>query len=174
MASITELFLDDHLIEMVAGVGRRVHRPRKHLLNPVLRPDKWWEGNQLLPYATLYDSEEKLFKLWCRCGSDFREHYVADHAAYSAYYTSTDGIHWDRPMLGATDLGGRKDHNVVFLGDRAAAKHNNVVQGNKGFIVSVVRHPHPRNEREKYVGLAFSMKKQGTAGDLAGWDSLAL
>jgi hypothetical protein len=161
MASITELFLDDHLIEMVAGVRRRMHRPRKHLLNPILRPEKWWEGNQLLPYATLYDAEEKLFKLWCRCGSDFREHYVADHAAYSAYYTSTDGIHWDRPMLGVTDLGGRKDHNVVFVGDRAAAKHNNVVQGNKGFIVSVVRHPHPKDEGEKYVGLAFSMKRRG-------------
>src|SRR5688572_11435558 len=58
MGSMTELYLDDHLIETFAGVRRRLHRPRKHLLNPILRPEKWWEGNQMLPYATLYDEDE--------------------------------------------------------------------------------------------------------------------
>jgi len=45
MSSMTELFLDDHLIEMAAGVVRRIHQPTKHALNPVIRPEKWWEGN---------------------------------------------------------------------------------------------------------------------------------
>jgi hypothetical protein len=161
MGSLTELFLDDQRIEMVAGVRRRMHQPRKHLLNPVLKPEMWWEGNQMLPYATAYDREEKLFKLWCRCGSDYSENYVAGHAAYSAYYTSTDGVHWDRPKLGISEFAGRRDHNVIFVGDSSTTKHNNAIQGNKGFIVSVVRHPHPKDESEKYVGLVFSMKKRG-------------
>jgi len=159
MASQTELFLDDHLIEMAASVTRRIHRPRKHLLNPILRPEMWWEGNQMLPYATMYDEDEKIFKMWCRCGSDMREAYVDGHAAYCCYYTSQDGVHWERPMLGAVDFGGRRDHNVVFTGDEASKCLT--PQGKKGCIVSVVRHPHPKDENEKYVGLGFKMTKRG-------------
>ena len=158
MSHVTELFLDDHLIEMAASVTRKIHRPRKHLLNPVIRPDQWWEGNQLLPYATLYDEEEKLFKMWCRCGSDARHKYVDNHAAYTVYYTSTDGLHWEKPMLGAVDFGGRRDHNVVFTGDETV---NLKPQGRKGFIASVIRHPHPKDESEKYVGLGFRIRKRG-------------
>ena len=158
MSHMTELFLDDHLIEMAASVTRKIHRPRKHLLSPVIRSEKWWEGNQLLPYATLYDEEEKVFKMWCRCGSDFRQAYVGGHAAYSLYYTSEDGIHWERPLLGAMDFGGRRDHNVVFAGDET---ENLKPQGKKGFILSVIRHPHPKDETEKYVGLGFTLRKRG-------------
>ena len=36
-AFMTELFLDNHLIEVTPGVSRRLHKPKKHLLNPVVR-----------------------------------------------------------------------------------------------------------------------------------------
>src|SRR5689334_19213202 len=115
MASQTELFLDDHLIEMAASVTRRIHRPHKHLLNPVIRPEAWWEANDMIPYATLYDEDEKLFKMWCRCGSDDPKRWVDGNAAFTAYYTSKDGVHWERPKLGMFDFNGRQDHNVVFV-----------------------------------------------------------
>ena len=68
MPSSTELFLDDELIEMTASVTRRIHQPTKYRLNPILRPKQWWEGNCIMPLATLYDPEEKLFKTWYRTG----------------------------------------------------------------------------------------------------------
>ncbi|HWB96764.1 MAG TPA: hypothetical protein VG672_08685, partial [Bryobacteraceae bacterium] len=45
----TELFLDDEFLEMTASVTRRIHPPTKHRLNPVLRPEQWWEGDCVMP-----------------------------------------------------------------------------------------------------------------------------
>ena len=67
---VTELFLDNHLLEVTPGVSRRLHQPRKHPANPVVRCDRWWEGNLLEPYTTLYDEKDKLFKMWARAGTD--------------------------------------------------------------------------------------------------------
>src|SRR6185295_19130758 len=58
----TELFLDNQLLEATPGVSRKLHPARKHLRNPVIRPERWCEGTYLEPYTTMYDAEEKLFK----------------------------------------------------------------------------------------------------------------
>src|SRR3989442_15286618 len=94
---MTELFLDNHLIEVTPGVSRRLHQPRKYLLNPVVRCDRWSDGNNIQPYTTMYDKEEKLFKMWSRAGSDWGVPHIDGHAAYMTYLTSTDGLHWDKP-----------------------------------------------------------------------------
>ena len=158
MSSKTELFLDNTMIEMSPGVSRRLHPAEKHLLNPIVRPDHWWEGNQMLPYATIYDEEEKLFKMWLRCGSDAKSRHVGGHAAYMTYLTSTDGVHWERPELGVMDFAGRRDHNVIFTGGET---HYQQPQGRKGFIVSVIKHPDPRNKSEKFIGLTTLMPDTG-------------
>jgi len=72
-----------------AGVSRKLHQPKKHLLNPVVRSDRWCDGNYLQPYTTMYDEEEKLFKMWARAGSDWKAGYVEGNAAYMLYFTST-------------------------------------------------------------------------------------
>ena len=71
-AFTTELFLDNNMIEVTPGVSRRLHPPKKHLLNPVVRCDRWCEGNNIQPYTTMYDKEDKLFKMWARTGSDWK------------------------------------------------------------------------------------------------------
>ena len=111
---VTELFLDNVMIEVTPGVSRRLHKPKKHLLNPVVRCDRWCEGNNIQPYTTMYDPEDKLFKMWARSGSDWKSNRLDGHAAYMLYFTSTDGIHWDKPDLGVTEIAGRRDHNVIF------------------------------------------------------------
>jgi hypothetical protein len=84
---------------------------------------------------------------------------IDGHASYASYATSTDGVHWEKPKLGALKLDGRTDHNVVLLGEGVESRFAN--QGKKVFFLSVVPHPHPRDESEKYVGLIFDMKKIG-------------
>ena len=71
-AFTTELFLDNTMIEVTPGVSRRIHKPKKHLLNPVVGCDRWCEGNNIQPYTTMYDNEDKLFKMWARAGSDWK------------------------------------------------------------------------------------------------------
>lgn len=173
MAFMTELFLDNNMIEVAPGVSRRLHKPRKHLRNPVAHKDRWWEGDFFQPYCTMYDEEEKLFKMWARTGSDAKNAYLlGDYAGYTVYLTSTDGIHWDKPELGVVDIHGRRDHGIIFVGhetdtvNREGKKgfilpNNYQFQGKKGFIWSVLKHPCPKDAGEKYVGLAYNMKWRG-------------
>jgi hypothetical protein len=165
----TELFLDNELIEESPGVSRRLHKPRKHLLNPVVRCERWCDGNDIQPYTTMYDKEDKLFKMWARTGSDWKSKRLDGNAAYMLYFTSTDGVHWDRPNLGVLTVGGRRDHNIVFASDivlraRAAEFPDKKVvlptqpaapQGKKAFFWGVNKHPHPRDASEKFVALAI-------------------
>src|SRR5262245_60129357 len=83
--SMTELFLDNNMIEETPGVSRRLHVPKKHLLNPILRKDRWWEDTYFQPYCTMYDQEEKLFKMWMRSGSDQEKGWVDGYAGYTCY-----------------------------------------------------------------------------------------
>ncbi len=164
---VTELFLDNKMIEVTPGVSRRLHQPKKHLLNPVVRCDRWWEGNNMQPYTTMYDKEDKLFKMWARAGSDWRSNRVGGNAAYMVYLTSTDGVQWNKPELGAIEIGGRRDHNIVFASDMIApadslAKGRYIEpskvmppQGKKAFFWSVTKNPKPRNAGEKFVALAI-------------------
>jgi hypothetical protein len=168
--ALTELFLDNELLEVTPGVSRRLHPPQKHLLNPVVRCERWCEGNYIEPYTTMYDSEDKLFKMWARAGSDWKSHYLDGHAAYMLYFTSTDGVHWNKPNLGLMKIAGRRDHNIIFTSDFAAstraagsgARKSFVVptqsmrpQGKKAFFWGVNKHPHPRDASEKFVALAI-------------------
>ncbi|MBS0267234.1 MAG: hypothetical protein JSS02_35245, partial [Planctomycetes bacterium] len=166
----TERFLDNELLESTPGVSRRLHPAKKHLLNPVVRCDRWCEGNYLEPYTTWYDPEQRLFKLWARAGSDAQAGFVGGNAAFMLYYTSRDGVHWEKPDLGVMDVGGRRDHNIVFVSDlvpqsptvRQYGSPSFVVptvpippQGKKAFFWSVNRNPRPRDPSEKYIGAAI-------------------
>jgi len=167
---VTELFLDNEMIEVTPGVTRRLHPPLKHRLNPVARCERWCDGNILQPYTTMYDEDDKLFKMWARTGSDSSAKYLDGHAAYMTYLTSKDGVHWDKPDLGVTEVAGRRDHNIIFTSDTVAANRAAAIgskgsfvaptqpmrpQGKKAFFWGVNKHPHPRNADEKYVALAI-------------------
>ncbi len=167
---MTELFLDNALLEMTPGVSRRLHQPKKHLLNPVVRCDRWCDGNNMQPYTTMYDAEDKLFKMWARSGSDWKSSRLDGHAAYMLYFTSADGVHWNKPDLGVAEIAGRRDHNIVFTSDMvfpsdaagAQGKKKYVIpgtpvtpQGKKAFFWSVNKHPNPRNASEKFVAVAI-------------------
>lgn len=167
---MTELFLDNQLLEATPGVSRKLHPARKHLLNPVIRPERWCEGTYIEPYTTMYDSEAKLFKMWARAGSDAKAGFVGGNAGWMLYYSSRDGIAWERPDLGACEVAGRRDHNVVFASDMipqsttrfSYGPEKYVVpttaiapQGKKAFFWGVNKHPDPRDKSETYVALAI-------------------
>jgi len=83
-----QLFLDDQLIEHTEHLVRRVQPAKKHEANPLIVPKEEWEPEGYVVPSVLYDDEEKLFKLW------------ADGYGIGVFYfTSKDGIHWDRPAL---------------------------------------------------------------------------
>ncbi|MDB6137669.1 MAG: hypothetical protein JWO94_741, partial [Verrucomicrobiaceae bacterium] len=63
--------------------------------NPVMKPDQPSEQEGKAPMAmpfsdgVWFDAEEGLFKMW----------YLAGYSKQTAYATSHDGLHWDKPVL---------------------------------------------------------------------------
>jgi hypothetical protein len=118
----------------------------------------------------MYDKEDKLFKMWARSGSDWKSRYLDGHAAYMLYFTSTNGVHCDKPDLGLMEIAGRRDHNIVFTSDTVSGKDTATSrekkafvlpstpmtpQGKKAFFWGVNKHPNPRNASETFVALAI-------------------
>ena len=117
----------------------------------------------------MYDQEDKLFKMWARTGSDWKSRYLDGNAAYMLYFTSTDGVHWDKPDLGVAHIAGRRDHNIIFTSDMVPptdianqGKKPFVIpsspmtpQGKKAFFWGVNKNPHPSSASEKFVALAI-------------------
>ncbi len=98
----TQLLVDDFAIEVREAVGRRVNGLRKHPANPIMRPDRPWEGRYAIPSTVLYDDSEQLFKMWY---GTMEERW--------AYATSRDGVSWEKPELGLVDFRGSRRNNLL-------------------------------------------------------------
>lgn len=89
-----QLFVDDFLIEKT-NLEKQYHMAKKYEGNPVFYPQTKWEKDEALPCSVpksggiWWDKDDKIFKMW----------YEAGWIHQMAYATSTDGIHWERPML---------------------------------------------------------------------------
>ncbi len=104
IGSQRQLFLDDRLIERTENLARRVCPVAKHPGNPVIRPEEAWEPRGYLLFGSvLRDEEEGIWKAW----ADGREGGVF-------YFTSPDGVHWERPTLDLFPLDGRSTNRVVL------------------------------------------------------------
>jgi len=83
-----QLFLDDHIIEFREHLTRRVQQAEKHAANPVIAKEFAWEPDGYFLPSVIYDEEEKIYKAWLDGGG-----------AGVFYFTSADGIQWQRPEL---------------------------------------------------------------------------
>lgn len=90
-----QLLVDDYLIES-SSLKRVAHQPVKYVANPILKPETPLEmGHNGNPGATAkdggvwWDPQENIFKMW----------YEAGWLNVMAYATSTDGIHWEKPLV---------------------------------------------------------------------------
>ena len=106
-----QLFVDQVLVRETDRVWFTQHQGKKHPDNPVLKPDRPWEGWLTYIYGdVMYDHEEKLFKMWYLAGN--KTDYF-DYDTITCYATSRDGIHWDKPEVGTLKSKNGKPHNAV-------------------------------------------------------------
>ena len=60
----TQLFVDDAIVSVKSGVVRTLH-PAQKLDQPVILPDRPWEGKRIYIYGTVhYDADARQFRMW--------------------------------------------------------------------------------------------------------------
>ena len=64
IGSAKQLFVDDYLIESITDGSRVLNRAEKVENNPVLRPERPWEGNHVVVSDVIFDEKDQLFKMW--------------------------------------------------------------------------------------------------------------
>ena len=114
-----ELVVDDHLIQEKQGLVRRYHAFRKHAANPVLEPDRPWEGQVAYLLGTVLPFPDgKGYRMWYHTANpdaDPKEQYR------NLYAESRDGVHWTKPDLNIVQYRGTGANNI-FL-DRMRESH---------------------------------------------------
>ncbi len=95
-----QLFVDDFLIEETS-LKRSHHHPDLYPGNPVIKPDKTWEGAGggiragVFSDGVWFDPQDQLFKAWYWSGALSQK--PLRYGTCMA--TSRDGIHWDKPVF---------------------------------------------------------------------------
>ena len=115
------LFLDDAEVQDHPGFVRKVQNPKRIRREPVLRPDRPWEGNAVQLWGSvLYDREENLFKMWY-FSANTPLYRSQGRGYFMCYATSRDGIEWKKPELGIVLVEGSSANNIVYPTDDVPA-----------------------------------------------------
>ncbi len=109
------LFIDDAFLTEVHHLRRRVNPAIKHP-EPVLQLDAPWDRNphDSFNYVNvLYDADEKLFRMWYVVAGRIPGQYW-EEGRKTAYATSHDGIHWDKPIMNMVEIDGSRENNYIL------------------------------------------------------------
>ena len=126
IGSTKQLFFDDYLIESLVNAKQGLNPAVKVDDNPILRPERPWEGNFMRPIKVIFDPTDQIFKMWYS-SSTITVHLengkpVPGGAAglildtrgdVMCLATSEDGIHWERPSLGLVEFDSSTDNNIL-------------------------------------------------------------
>ena len=61
-----QFFIDDYLIAAAHNIGYTVHQPRKHVENPIMRPETPWELGHFGINGGTVMLDDGLFRMWYR------------------------------------------------------------------------------------------------------------
>ena len=109
------LLIDDAFLLEVHNLQRKVNQVVKHP-EPVVKLDAPWNTDKMEMFNynnVLYDEDEKLFKMWyVVCGQRVDEYW--ERGRKTAYATSKDGIHWEKPIMNMVEINGSKENNYII------------------------------------------------------------
>ena len=159
----SQLLADDSLIDRMEGLTRVLNQPKKLAGNPIMKADRPWEDGQVVlqPGTVIFDSEEKVFKMWYEAPTTHPDRMPASVMCYA---TSPDGIRWQKAQLNVTEFRGSKANNIVFTSE---------LLRNNWFAHSVIRdsaEPDPQRRYKmvywdepanKYLGICVAFSPDG-------------
>lgn len=111
------LFLDDSAIDDMSGLARTMHRPEKR--GAVLKPDIPPDGIliQIRSAPMWVPQQDCYLVLYDAYGGG------GANPVGMALATSQDGLHWEKPVLGVTEVNGSRDNNWIAIPDGLAWPH---------------------------------------------------
>jgi hypothetical protein len=112
----TVLFADDEDVLYRPGTIKRVMQFKRHSQDPVIKPEKPWEG--MLGWTSVYrDQKTGKHQLWYQA---YQERRVEDKLMKNVvcYAESMDGITWTKPNLGLIPFYEEKNTNIVLIGEK--------------------------------------------------------
>ena len=121
------LLIDDAHLQEVHNLQRKVNQAVKHP-QPVVKLDASWDQNisDCFNYINvIYDEDEKLFKMWYVVTGIYPGEYW-ESGRKTAYATSTDGIHWEKPIMNMVEINGSKENNYI-IGEMLSLNYNILV-----------------------------------------------
>ena len=132
VGTVEQLLIDDHIVEDAWDLERRVCRPLRHPIGPVLLADRPWEDG--MRYANvLYDERDGLYRMLYAVVNfeAYQYQYVAglperwDRAKHGTpkffcYAESPDGLHWEKPAFDFASWRNHERTNVVMPGHARA------------------------------------------------------
>ena len=122
IGSRKQLFIDDYMIESMTNTKPVMNPAEKVENNPVLPPERPWEGNDTNVDAVIFDDEDKKLQDVVpvpRAQSppgrrqDHRSRGVGRPPAGNVPGHLRDGVHWERPDLGLVEFQGSKHNNIL-------------------------------------------------------------
>jgi hypothetical protein len=110
----TILFVDDEDVLYRSGTQKEVDSLNKHDQNPVIAPDKPWEG--MIGWVSIYRNPQTgKFQMWYQAYNEKRKEDKRLKCVV-AYAESADGKNWVKPNLGLFAYYEVKDTNIVLVG----------------------------------------------------------
>lgn len=141
-----QLFVDDLIIETLDGLQRTLHEGERTPHNPVVWGEQPWETMGVWIYGSvLRDEQSGQYKMWYQSNAGPPE------GANVCYATSDDGIHWQKPAIGAVEFRGSKANNIVWGTGYWDA-----------YTPSVVYDPHDPDPQRRYKLYTWDVQPPGT------------
>ena len=164
------LFIDDHDVEEIDNLARKLHQPQKSKGNAVVRPEYRWENGSIqIRKAPTWVADEGVFKMFYSSGAESLDPDAKllpmgypPGDGFKCYATSTDGINWEKPVLGLYEYKG------VNWNGKPMGKENNIVPG--GMTLGPIYDPGDPNPERRYKGIGFKGgRKPAISADCLHW-----
>ena len=172
------LFIDDHIIERIDNLVRKLHQPEK--VGAVLRPEYRWENIRARSTcAPMWDASEKIYKMVYQAIGEPVDMTISDllmdtgsapkrSQSFYCYAISKNGINWEKPFLKLHEYEG------VSWDGKPISRNNNIIPGGVG----AVQDPNDPDPSRRYKGQLHSddtrskSKKFAVSPDLIHWEWL--
>ncbi len=171
------LFIDDHEVEAIENLARKLHQPRKQRDNVVIRPEYRWENNTIqVRTSPVWLPDEDIFKMIYLTSAEGLDPRIgvdltgapANTESFACYATSQDGVNWEKPVLGLYEYSG-----LDWRGTPIGAE-NNILPSARGMLQGPIYDPHDPDPGRRFKGLRYGdgeLRSMASA-DMLHWETL--